>query len=405
MSRQCYESLAAADPEAVWLQMTWLFWNERKYWTQDRIEPYITSYPAEKSLLLDYYCERQEVWRQTQSYYGVPFIWCYLGNFGGNTYLAGNFKDIAGRIEGTFAEAGANFKGLGSTLEGFDCNPFMYQFIFEKAWDSPEHKDLDAYATALADSRIGFESESGRAAWKLLLDSIYVDRSVPGHSPIMNLRPSFKRSSSYHSSVRFTYENELLKKAVELLLQEPSHASAYEFDVVNLTRQYLSNGFEAQFAAYTNAYLAGDRETMATLQASLLDIFDSMEKLLSTQTYFLVGKWIADARAWGANAEEADYFESNARNLLTSWGPRGNLLTDYADRTWAGLVSTYYKGRWEMFFQAVNASLDAGKDLDEDALLEQIKDFEYDWWANRPGTFPSTPSGDPVTAVKEALSL
>ena len=48
VSRQCYESLAAVDPDAVWLQMTWLFWNERKYWTQDRIEPYITSYPAEK---------------------------------------------------------------------------------------------------------------------------------------------------------------------------------------------------------------------------------------------------------------------------------------------------------------------------------------------------------------------
>ena len=43
VSRQCYESLAAADPDAVWLQMTWLFWNERRYWTQDKIEPYITS--------------------------------------------------------------------------------------------------------------------------------------------------------------------------------------------------------------------------------------------------------------------------------------------------------------------------------------------------------------------------
>ena len=49
VSRQCYESLAAVDPDAVWLQMTWLFWNERKYWTQDRIEPYITSYPAENA--------------------------------------------------------------------------------------------------------------------------------------------------------------------------------------------------------------------------------------------------------------------------------------------------------------------------------------------------------------------
>jgi alpha-N-acetylglucosaminidase len=205
--------------------------------------------------------------------------------------------------------------------------------------------------------------------------------------------------------VRFTYENEQLRKAVELLLQESSNASAYEFDVVNLTRQYLSNGFEATFASYKNAYEAGDRSAMASLESELLGVFDTMEKLLSTQTYFLVGKWIADARAWGANTEEADYFESNARNLLTSWGPRGNLLTDYADRTWAGLVSTYYKGRWQLFFDAVNASLDAGVALDEDALLEQIKDFEYDWWANRPGTFSSTPTGDSVAAVREALGL
>ena len=39
VSRQVYESLEAADPEATWLEMTWLFWNERQYWEIDnRIE-------------------------------------------------------------------------------------------------------------------------------------------------------------------------------------------------------------------------------------------------------------------------------------------------------------------------------------------------------------------------------
>ena len=405
VSRQCYESLAAADPDAVWLQMTWLFWNERKYWTQDRIRPYITSYPADKSLLLDYYCERQEVWRQTDSYYGVPFIWCYLGNFGGNTYLAGNFADIDRRIEATFAEAGPNFRGLGSTLEGFDCNPFLYQFIFEKAWDSPRHRDLAAYGDALADSRLGMVSEAGREAWKILLNEIYIDRSVPGHSPLMNLRPSFGRSSSYHSSVRFTYENGRLREAIEKLLEADAHSSAYAFDLVNLTRQYLSNRFEALFAEYKQAYESGDRETLAARSDSLLDIFDRMEALLSTQTYFLVGRWIADARAWGATPEEADYYESNARNLLTTWGDRGNILTDYADRTWAGLVSSYYKPRWQMFLDAVDAALDADPEaeFDEGAILEAMKDFEYKWWSERPGTFASTPNGDPRAAVRKVL--
>ena len=404
VSRQCYESLAAVDPDAVWLQMTWLFWNERQYWTQDRIKPYITSYPAEKSILLDYYCERQEVWRQTESYYGVPFIWCYLGNFGGNTYLAGNIADIGQRIEDAFAEAGPNLRGLGSTLEGFDCNPFMYQFIFEKAWDEKNHQNLNIYANALADCRTGTVSESARKAWRALLNEIYVDRSVPGHSPILNLRPSFGRTSSFHSSATFTYENDKLLMVIKDLLAADGHGSAYEFDLVNLTRQYLSNRFEYVFANYTWAYAYDDRELMKVLKEDLLATFDKLETLLSTQTYFLMGKWIADARAWGATPEEADYYESNARNLLTTWGDRANHLTDYADRTWAGLVSSYYKGRWRMFLDTVDASLDAGMEFSEEGLLESIKDFEYVWWSQRLDRFPDTPHGDPKATVKMVLA-
>ena len=408
VSRQVYESLEAADPEGVWLQMTWLFYNERQYWTPDKIEPYITSYPAEKSLLLDYYCEKMEVWQRTERYYGVPYIWCYLGNFGGNTYLAGDIEDVNKRIENTFANGGDNLRGIGSTLEGFDCNPFMYQFIFEKAWDFPAHQNLETYSKVLADSRTGKADENARAAWSKLLKDIYIAPTVPGHSPIHNLRPSFARSSSYHSSVKFTYQNEDLREVIRLLLAADGSGSAYEFDLVNLTRQYMSNAFEADFAAYKTAWEQKDKTAMDALRDKMLGTFDQLEELLSSQTYFLVGKWIADARSWGANEEEADYFESNARNLLTSWGDRGNLLTDYADRSWAGLISTYYKGRWERFFQAVDQAYAEGAGFDkahEDQLLEELKDFEADWWQNRPGTFPATPTGNSVELVKKALSI
>ena len=370
------------------------------------MKAFLTSYPAERSILLDYYCERMEVWRKTQSYYGIPFIWCYLGNFGGNTFLAGNIQEIGNLIEGTFAEAGPSFKGLGSTLEGFDCNPFMYQFIFEKAWDFPQHQDLDTYAAALAWSRTGVDNEEAKDAWKDLFDEIYNQRSVPGHSPIMNLRPSFGRSSSYHSSVRFNYENDKLREVVRQLLEADGHGPSYEFDLVNLTRQWLSNRFEQRFADYKSAYEARDTEAMSACKDELLGIFDTLDELLASQPYFLVGKWIADARNWGATPEEADYFESNARNLLTSWGDRGNLLTDYADRSWAGLVGTYYKPRWEMFFAAVDEALAAGQPLEGaryDTLLEKMKDFEYAWWKDRPGTFSATPKGDPIALVKKVF--
>ena len=410
VSHGVYESLAAADPNATWLQMTWLFYNERKYWfegdSDERVKAFLTSYPAEHSILLDYYCERMEVWRKTQSYYGIPFIWCYLGNFGGNTFLAGNIKEVSDLIEGAFAEAGPSFKGLGSTLEGFDCNPFMYQFIFEKAWNFPQHQNLDDYAAQLAWSRSGVDSDEALAAWKELFDEIYIQRSVPGHSPIMNLRPSFQRSTSYHSSVRFNYENEKLRDVIGHLLAAGGNGPSYEFDLVNLTRQYLSNQFEQRFAEYKTAYEQGDTEGMASLEKEMLGIFDTLDGLLASQDYFLVGKWIADARAWGATPEESDYFESNARNLLTTWGDRGNLLTDYADRSWAGLVKTYYKPRWEMFFAAVKAATTAGQKLEGeryDLLLEAMKDFEYKWWSERTCTFSATPQGNPIELVKKVF--
>ena len=125
VAHQVYGTLEKADKNAVWLQMTWLFYNERKDWTNDRIKAYITAYPPQKSILLDYYCERHEVWQQTDKFYNVPYIWCYLGNFGGNTMLAGNIDEVNKRIENTIQKGGKNFIGLGATLEGFDCNPFM----------------------------------------------------------------------------------------------------------------------------------------------------------------------------------------------------------------------------------------------------------------------------------------
>ena len=165
----------------------------------------------------------------------------------------------------------------------------------------------------------------------------------------------------------------------------------------------MSNRFEQRFADYKAAYEKGDTAELAARKQELLGTFDTLEELLGSQPYFLVGKWIADARSWGADATEADYFESNARNLLTTWGDRGNLLTDYADRSWAGLVGTYYKGRWEMFFKAVDEAMAAGEKLEGerfDTLLEAMKDFEYAWWSERPGTFASKPVGNPVELVR-----
>lgn len=405
VSRQVYESLKAADSEAIWLQMGWLFYNERQYWTNDRVEAYLTSFPTDKQLLLDYYCERMEVWQRTEKFFNVPYIWCYLGNFGGNTFLCGNFKEVGTRIENTFVNGGDNFKGIGATLEGFDCNPYLYEYVLEKAWTTGAEKDLDSWIEALADQRAGTVDENARAAWKILADSVYIAGTTPGQANKVAQRPNIGRAKTYYSNNRRNYSNATLKHAVELLLKANGNGAAYEFDLANFTRQLLANYFDDIKEKYDKAYADKDREAMKAISSEMLEIIDDIDNVIGTQTYFLTGKWIEDARSWGDTPEEKTYFEKNARNLITTWSDGNMLLNDYACRQWNGLTGTMYKVRWEKFFNAVDKCLDEGAEWDDaryDEFNLDVTSFEKAWWDECIGTFHSVPEGD-SKVVSQAL--
>ena len=53
-------------------------------------------------------------------------------------------------------------------------------------------------------------------------------------------------------------------------------------------------------------------------------------------------------------------YEFNARNQITLWGPRGEIL-DYATKQWAGVVSDFFKPRWEVFIREMQMSLEQGR--------------------------------------------
>ena len=401
VSRQVYESLAAADPEATWLEMTWLFWNERQYWGVDnRIEAYITSFDKNKRLLLDYYCERQPIWELTNAYYGVPYIWCYLGNFGGNSMLVGNLDTLNVRIERAFEKGGDNFVGIGSTLEGFDCNPLMYEYVFEKAWDNPLTNDVDAWMERLADQRAGKESPEMRAAWKLLADSVYNKFSSPGQSVRVNQRPTMGNYNQHYIAPTYRYNNLDLLKALDLMLAADCNTRTHHFDVVNVTRQLLGNYFGDLYADYVKAYFEGDYDKLHQTEQTMVSILDDTDPLLATESAFLLGRWIRDARAIGTTEEDKDYFERNARNLITTWGEDDALLNEYASRAWSGLTETYYAYRWKEFFKDVNAAIEAGKPFDEKAFHDRICKFEGQWWRERMGTFSAEPQGNGVELAK-----
>lgn len=376
VSENIYYSLRKADPQARWLQMTWVFYYKRKSWTTERLRAYLSAVPRKRLILLDYFCEKTEVWRTTESFFGQPFIWCYLGNFGGNTMLVGNVHDLEDRLSAALREAGPNMVGIGSTLEAFDVSPQIYEYLFSRAWES--HPDVDAWMADWAQLRCGhalFNEE-----WKLLNDSVYKDKSFYGLGTQLVARPSLEGHGTYYTKPAYSYSNDTLGRICRQLLipvLDVRMKDAFQYDIVNLMSQWMGNYFMTVRDSFTVAYKNGDLKGMAQQKKLADKLFRDVDRLLSTHPSFMLGPWIEDARAWGSTPAEKDYFEQQARTILTIWG--GLVLNDYANRMWGGLVKDYYAKRWDMFFREVMRCARQGKSFDEKAFNEKLSAFEQDW--------------------------
>ena len=257
MAKHIYESVAAVDPKAIWLQMTWLFYADIKHWTTPRIKSYLRSVPQDKLILLDYFCEYTEIWKQTDSYFGQPYLWCYLGNFGGNSFLSGPVKLVSERLADALKNSGSNLKGVGSTLEGIDLNQFMYEFVLDKAWNSGQ-TDKEWFLK-LADRRTGKVSPEARKAWEILADKVYIQPAQVGQGTLTNARPCLKGNGHWTTKPTIEYQPKDLVEAWRLLLSvKDCQRDSYEFDLVNIGRQVLGNYFNVVRDEFTLAYEAGD---------------------------------------------------------------------------------------------------------------------------------------------------
>ena len=57
----------------------------------------LSGVPRGRLILLDLYAEVFPIWLRTASFYGIPFIWCMLHNFGGNTGAEAHLRSRAAR--------------------------------------------------------------------------------------------------------------------------------------------------------------------------------------------------------------------------------------------------------------------------------------------------------------------
>jgi len=404
-----YRGMAAADRDARWYQMTWTFTYEKLQgkWTGERLAAMLHAVPAGRMVLLDYAAEEREFYSLTDGAYGLPFIWNYLGNFGGNTHLSVPLQKCATLAARALRQP--NCVGVGSTLEAMGANPAIYELLLEQPWAGGDSVDVADWVANYADRRAERVDPAVRATWASLAKNVLRDnsrRSGTSGSVFQGLPPL----ASWHGRAqnpRQDYAPLALVSALEQLLQaapESRRADGYQYDVVNFTRQALCNFANEVCQRMQAAAAARDLAGFQRESAAFLELGRDLDDLLGTRREFLLGDWLAQARRWGATPAEADYYEANAREILTAWHVPGGQLTDYASRQWNGLLRDYYLPRWEKWIALTASSLEHGTPFPEENYIAWVNEECARWIHAHDSPYTTTPQGDPVETSRRLLA-
>lgn len=365
-----WQSLKSANPASVWVMQGWLFTSNADFWTNERIEAYLSGVEEDEGMLiLDLFSESQPQWQRTNSYYGKPWIWNQLHDYGGNMGLYGQIANVTANPIAALANS-TSLVGFGLTPEGQEGNEIMYTLLLEQAWAS-EPIDTALYFQNWVSTRYSGRNNTVPkelyTAWELLRGSPYNNTNLTSNAVskgIYELAPNITRLTNRtgHHPTTINYDPKSVVAALENMYAASKSAPnlwtnpAYQHDVVDIARQVLSNTFLSSYQTLIsiwNSTATPTNETALTLTTqaeTLTSLLTSLDALLSTLPQFSLAPWIASARALAPSPEVADLYEYNARNQITQWGPDGE-INDYASKSWGGLVGEYYLPRWNTFLE------------------------------------------------------
>ncbi|XP_046664926.1 alpha-N-acetylglucosaminidase-like isoform X2 [Homalodisca vitripennis] len=352
-----FQSLTQVDQDAVWMMQSWMFYHEKTFWTESRAEALLKSVPIGKMLVLDLMSELQPQFERLDSYFGQPFIWCMLHNFGGTLGMHGTAKRVNENVFRDRSAPNTSMVGIGLTMEGINQNYVMYDLMMEMGWRE-EPSDLSQWFRNYSTRRYGQDNIHLSNMWQLLKDSVYDykfivqqhGRYIVVRNPSLRLIPDVWYNAS-----------DVMKAWGQALLavnSSPSLATTKTFrhDLVDLTRQALQLQIDFMYQQVVRAFLQKDAAYLSNSTNTFLEIMADMETILASNKWFLLGPWLQSAKLRASSPQEKKQFEYIARNQITLWGPTGQ-IRDYACKQWAYLMSNYYTPRWEFFFKELMSSV------------------------------------------------
>ena len=392
MSRTIFSCIDESDPKGIWVCMTWFAKKLEGGWFPEPTREFFEAVPDDRMLALELWGENWKGtgWHHREGWYGKPWVWSILQDFGDRVDIFGGLPQIVenfGRMKNS-PEHG-NLQGMGIMTEGLGYNPVVYELVLDMMWGDGV-KDLEAWKAEYLKKRYGTVPEPVRKSWDILYGSRYTQTNLVDNAPL-NFSP--KLVDSFETDPRLADSWKLMIDGAPALKDNP----AYQFDLVNLGREVLGNFAPYYVVAIKKALDAKDADALRKAGDDLLEFMRDSDRLLASNEHLLLGRWLADARSWGTTPEDKALLEWGAKRQITDWGGK---IGSYAIKEWAGMLTDRALPVWTEYLQKMEMALREGKPVD---MKQLNKDYALSiaTWADRSSTLPVTAIGDPVEISRE----
>ena len=297
MGKSLYEAMRAGDPEAVWIMMGWIFNFDPDFWKPPQAKALFGAVPNDRMILLDLACDGGPVWEKTEAFYGKPWIWSVVQDYGDMVTMHGAMPPIIDNLRKAMTSPqSGKLVGIGMAPEGLGTNPVVNDFLGEMTWRT-EVPAISNWIGAHIAARYGCCPAAAEEAWQLLLATVYQTCRVDS---AVYMRPQLDLpGGGIIKPQPAPYDNAQLASAWQKLLScaDQIHSDdAYRFDLVHVGRQVLANLALRFYQEATAAYHKKDRQELADAAERFLQLIRDMDELTATRKEFLLGQWIDDAK-------------------------------------------------------------------------------------------------------------
>lgn len=388
-----YQAIKAGNPNAVWTMQGWMFGYQKEIWDYATLEALVSRVPQDKLLIIDLAADYNKHlwkipfnWDKFQGFFGKPWVYSVIPNMGGRCGLSGIIEFYAnGHLTALQSPHKGNLVAYGFAPEGIENNEVLFELITDAGWRS-SRTDLQEWLKEYSINRYGKYTPELAQFWEHLQQSVY---STFTHRPLFNWQ-----QTPTPFTEKFMQLNEAFFKAFEAFMaceKDLGDSPLYRTDRLEYMAMYLGGKAELLTRMIENEYLLGHPQQAQKYEGDFERLLLGIDQLLTLHPNWQFEKWLERARKAGKTEAQRNQYETNARRILTIWGPP---LPDYAARLWSGLVRDYYLVRWKKYFE----SRRTGIPFDDAA-------FGMDFVMNRPPLSAPVIPEKPAKLARELMHL